>query len=373
MNQCIYTGDGDAVATFNSAEHIIPKCVGGFRCLPKGWVSDKVNNGFSALELNFARHNPAVSIFRMFSESIGRKKHKNRQTIGVMTSTDGCHAVLGYITGKTPFPVDQVYFEGLSESSLEHPLEVRVTLAPSNKQTNEKLIRNFFFATANYNGCPSPIKSKVIPLGSYIVGHQDNRWFLGLSDKENPEVIKPLIQRAMMKVADADVDEFIQSDKVLTKASEHVTAHFEMAFNYLDCFRVYAKIALNSLAFLRGQQFLLSPNFQKIKETILDGANISDYCGMVEGENVVRKTFADFPDRIQFGEHFHSVVFCVKDGVLYGFVALFGTDNPVMVQLGEVSCFSASDVYICDWENKIDYKMIDCVKRICRPCKGELD
>lgn len=46
MNICIYSSKDDLTTTFNSAEHIIPKSIGGIRCLPKGWVSDEVNNGF---------------------------------------------------------------------------------------------------------------------------------------------------------------------------------------------------------------------------------------------------------------------------------------------------------------------------------------
>lgn len=44
MNKCIYTNKDDNNATFKSAEHVFPKCIGGLYCLPKGFVSDQINN-----------------------------------------------------------------------------------------------------------------------------------------------------------------------------------------------------------------------------------------------------------------------------------------------------------------------------------------
>ena len=41
MNKCIYTGKETPQASFDSAEHIFPKCIGGQNCLPRGYVSDE--------------------------------------------------------------------------------------------------------------------------------------------------------------------------------------------------------------------------------------------------------------------------------------------------------------------------------------------
>ena len=57
---CIYTKKTDTDASFKTREHIIPKCIGGIECLPLGWVSDEVNNEFSALELEFARNGKTI-------------------------------------------------------------------------------------------------------------------------------------------------------------------------------------------------------------------------------------------------------------------------------------------------------------------------
>ena len=87
MNKCIYTNKDDNNATFKSAEHVFPKCIGGLYCLPKGFVSDQINNEFSKIELTFARENPLIVINRMFYKRLGRTKHKNRDKISVFKDT----------------------------------------------------------------------------------------------------------------------------------------------------------------------------------------------------------------------------------------------------------------------------------------------
>ena len=72
MSQCIYTGADAATESFSKAEHIFPKCIGGIHTLPKGWVCDRINHSFSALELGFARQNPTVAMTRMFLPPMGR-------------------------------------------------------------------------------------------------------------------------------------------------------------------------------------------------------------------------------------------------------------------------------------------------------------
>lgn len=133
----------------------------------------------------------------------------------------------------------------------------------------------------------------------------------------------------------------------------------------MDCYRVYAKIVLNTLAYLYGKEYILSPSFNAIKEAVLKGNNIQKYVYMVEGENPIKPTISKFPESFQFGDQFHSVVFVKRDGRVYGFISLYGADNPVIVELGTIDLPFNIDAYICDWENQKDYKLIDCVLKIC--------
>lgn len=367
LNKCIYTGSDDSSATFNSAEHIIPKCIGGIRCLPKGWVSDEVNNRFSALELSFARENPIVAINRMFGPSIGRKKHKNRDRIGVFIDQQNTSKLfLGYVKSATPLPLTQIIFTNLVEASVNDQLNIRIVIPPSPELTHEKLIADLFNSIRSYNGCPCCIKNNQIPKHSYLLGIQDHKWFLGISKTENPETIKPLIIRAVEKLSTYNVPQITNSCNNIKSSSTLVNANFDICLNYLDCFRVYAKIALNCLAFLKGQDYVLSEKFNDVKSSILYGDNVLKHVCIAKGENPVIHIFKRYSDKLPLGDQYHSVVFFNKDNFFYGMIALYGQNNPVMVKLSEKINNFDTDMYICDWQNKNDYKLIDCVLEICK-------
>lgn len=367
MNICIYSNKDDSTTTFNSAEHIIPKSIGGIRCLPKGWVSDEVNNGFSRLELGFSRENPIVAIQRMFAPDMGRKKHKNREKVCVFSYHDNSQKSLGYMRNTKPFPLQQVVFSNLTGESVEKEMRIGIILSPSMEYTHEELFREFWESLKHYNGSPCCIKDKTIPQNTYLLGKQDNKWFLGVSDKENAESIKPLILQAVQKISASEPDKVLNENNDMQTSSSQVTASYSIEFNYMDCFRVYAKIAFNSLAYLRGQDYVLLPEFDNIRNSILTGRNISEYVCISEGENAVKPIVNKFPEKLTFGEQFHSIVFLRKGTCLYGIIALFGLDNPVMVKLSDnAPLFELNfDIYICDWQNQKDYKLIDCVLKIC--------
>lgn len=304
MNKCIYTGQDDSTATFSAAEHIIPKCIGGIRCLPKGWVSDEINNRFSALELGFARENPIVALHKMFGPDIGRKNHQNRYKVGLFSDRDNLSELsLGYVKNGTPFSLNQVVFSNFVEESIDKPIEIKIIVSPSKELTYEQLIEMFWNSIKQYNGCPSCIKDKRIPQHTYILGVQDRRWFLGISNTENPETIKPLIMRAIQKLINHDVSEFINSCNGIKSSSNQVNIVFSICFNYLDCFRVYAKIALNCLAFLKGQDYTFLSEFDSIKEAILKGKDILNYVWISEGNNPVIPLFESYSDKIVLGEN----------------------------------------------------------------------
>lgn len=56
MNKCIYLTEASENLKYNSEEHIIPAGLGGMQKLPKGYVSDKINNMFSKYELKAMRN-----------------------------------------------------------------------------------------------------------------------------------------------------------------------------------------------------------------------------------------------------------------------------------------------------------------------------
>ena len=366
MNRCIYTGVDDSSSTFHSAEHIFPKCIGGVNCLPKGWVSDAVNNAFSKLELSFARSNPTVVLNRMFLSQIGRKKHTNRDLIGVFENlNDTSDYSLGYIRDGTPFPINQIIISSELPIKEGASIPVRVVIPPDHKISQEDQIRMFWEDLRSFSGEFSCIENDTLPPHTYLLGFKDKRWYLGIGKGECAALIRPHLVTLVAKMAALEAEKSLPKSKIAT-ASHQVHSSFSIKANLFDISRVTAKIALNCLAILKGRDFVLSENFSDIKCAILTGERISQYVRITEGPNPILDLLKPIPHGISIGEKCHSTVFIQKEGILYGIVSLFGSINPYMVQLGNVPRCSFVDFYICDWENKKDYTMIDCVLKICK-------
>ena len=366
MLQCIYTGADDTIETFFAVEHIFPRCIGGIHTLPKGWVCDRINNSFSALELSFARQNPTVAITRMFQPQTGRKRHKNRNIIGVFrNTTDSNDYSLGYISDGIPRSIHQLCIN--SELPVPDGASVPIKIVvPPDKQTPRKdQIRKMWEHLRLFDGKACIIKSKAIPPNMVLLGYQDDKWYLGLSEQQNGEIAKNAICAFTAKMSTTHSVEDLLNKGQAGQAEHQVHAEFTVQANLYDIMRVYAKIAVNCLARLKGHDYVMDPAFDGIKHAILTGENIRDYVIPQNAPNTLKTVFAQFGERLTLGSKFHSATVFQNNGTLYSEVAIYGYDNPYLVKMGPVAKYDFVDCYVCDWENKAEYTMIDCVLQIC--------
>lgn len=367
MARCIYTGADEHTATFNQAEHIFPKCIGGVNCLPKGWVSDDTNAAFSKLELGFGRTNPLVAIQRMFLPSTGRKKHHNRDRVGIFKSRndDSCFE-LGYIRSAVPFPLDQIVVTADFLAKGTETIPVRVVLPHSSSETYELQIEKLWDCFRSYSNSPYCIKDKRLPAHTYLLGCKDRKWFLGISEEENPEIVKPHLQNLVEHISKKDTAAVLYHEGKTSYETHQVEAIFSFAGNYPDYLRVYAKIAVNCFAALKGVELACSEGLNGIKRAILTGENIEEFVWQVKGPEPIPVILRAFPERLKLGKLCHSATFLQKEGCLYGIISLYGMGNPMIVKLGNIEERVAVDEYICDWENHVDYTMTDCAIKICQ-------
>lgn len=368
MERCIYSGADAATASFSGREHIFPKAVGGRRRLPQGWVSDQVNNRLSRLEAAFARENPLVATDRMFSAEQGRRKHKDRHKVGVFQDlSDASRFSLGMVCNGKPMPLPQIIFHDLRQETPEQDLKISIILAPRGQAAPKALFHAFWQEAGQYNGSPHCIKDQRLPAHTYLLGKQDLRWFLGLPARENAEIAKALVKQALPRLLRHDAAQFLSmaDNKKLAQRESQVEAGFSFDFPYWDCFRVYAKIAMNCLAFLKGQAFVLQPAFAAVKKTILTGQGIARNVWMAEGPNPILPVLERFSQQLLLGDRCHSACFMKKEHTLYGLVALYGHGNAVVVRLGELDSPFDVNFYLCDWQHGREYTMQDCLRHIC--------
>lgn len=368
MPKCIYTGADETTASFSDREHIFPKCIGGVRCLPLGYVSDEVNQAFSKLELGFAREHPVVATRRMFSPAMGRKKHTNRERVGVMQDTDhGTGFSLGMVRNGTPISLNQLIVNAELPEDIPQGFPIHIILSPSASLSHEQLALQFWERLAAYNGSPTCIKDDALPPYTYLLGAQDNRWFLALPKSENPELIKPRLAKLVAGVAKMKPEQFFSADETkIHNVRHHVEAHFSFSFNLIDYYRVCAKIAINCLAELKGVECAMDPALDGIKKAILTGEGMDNYARLVEGENPALTSLKQFSAQFPLGHEAHCVTFFHDEQeVLLAAVSFFGINSAVLIRLGNLARYVGTDCYICDWENHADYTMTEAVLKIC--------
>lgn len=368
MPKCIYTGADETTASFSDREHIFPKCIGGVRCLPLGYVSDEVNRAFSKLELGFARENPVVATRRMFSPAMGRKKHTNRERVGVMQDTDHRTGFsLGVMRNGTPISLNQLIVNAELPEDIPQGFPIHIILSPSASLSHEQLALQFWERLAAYNGSPTCIKDDALPPYTYLLGAQDNRWFLALPKSENPELIKPRLAKLVAGVAKMKPEQFFSADETkIHNVRHHVEAHFSFSFNLIDYYRVCAKIAINCLAELKGVECAMDPALDGIKRAILTGESIEDYAWLAEGENPALTSVNQVPSRFSVGQAAHCAAFIQDpEGMLLAAVSIFGSTGMVLIRMGKFDHRIGVDCYICDWENHADYTMTEAVLKIC--------
>jgi len=372
MIRCIYTGADNSTESFSSDEHIFPKCIGGVHTLPKGWVCDSVNSSFSASELIFARNNPTVTLSRMFFSKTGRKKHKNRDLIGVLKNTeDSDDYSLGYIVDGTPRSINQLCINSEIPMVVGKPIPIKVITSKTSKEIIKSIIREFWKQLQLFDGTVCVIKSNDMPSDMVLLGCKDSRWYLGLSKTQNEYIATESIGALVSKIiTNCSVEEMLEKSQI-GESSHQVQTQFSIHSNITDILKVYAKIAVNCLAKLKGYEYVMGDAFNEIKHAILTGDNIQNYVFFQNGTNSLKGVLSKFENNLTLGSRFHSAVLFYNSGTLYCEIALYGIDSLVLVKLGKVSAFTDIDFYICDWENKQEYTMLEYVNKVCSHIETE--
>lgn len=346
MKKCIYTKKDESSATFTSAEHIFPRCIGGVNTLDKEWVCDEFNNEMSKCEQTFAREYPPISFSRAIFESEGRKSHHGQAGVSSLKSLETGQLTLGYIKGVASISIPQVAVEipswggnltGEMHGVITKPAEY------------EQLVK----ALANYEGRFQILRSTDETIkGKMLIGHIRKQVYLGVYEQIDDATAIDCAQRLK------NFFQHIQSDatiKVVMKKDEHrVNYQKTVQFCVYDIMRVHAKIVFNVLAHLNGQAFVLRPEFNEITNAITTGKDISKYVSAPDAQfsmNVGARLFRE-------DEHFVFLTrICNR---LVGVVILYGSTPSFSVILSDhwTEPFEPCG-YVCNWRKKEEYSLVD--------------
>lgn len=337
---CIYTKKTDTDASFKTREHIIPKCIGGIECLPLGWVSDEVNNEFSALELEFARNNPLIDIPRSFEDTnLGRKKHSKRKRMQLVEMNN--NFTMGYVDNGKACYLDTINITYKNDTNIYIFSNVKHETSELNKEKTDLLMNEI--KCIDFKDIIKINSKKLID--QCILGKHDG-WYLFYPNNFSDEILQ--------KIFDFIRNNTFSSSSVKTELSMESTFNNEYKYNIEKGKRVYAKIAFNALAKIKGRDFVLDERFDKIRTAIVNGDNI---CNLVEliSINPLKKLYCQYDTLkpIIYNENFHSIFYLVENKRLYGFISCFGSNcHKILLAENIANEDMPFEGFLCDYRNK---------------------
>lgn len=343
---CIYLGDSSEL-TYKKQEHIFPAGLGGKQKLPNGMVSDKANEIFSPLELILMRQSP-LSIDRMMigpgkrGSLSPQKASKSRVTVDVQD--DGA-VILCYVSSGRPYNIPQCYLYGD---------KVTVSLPDKKSDTFDDFM-DYKTILGKFNGNYIYLKTDKLNNEELIIGYFDNKYYVAANRNQ---IASEEIEEVVVKI--------IENFKIenINKGSHLVKHHFEIVENE-EIARVYAKVAMNTLAFLKGEDYVRNKNFDDIREWIVSGESKKEHC-------FLPSIFTDENKNISvwFPEDSHWCLF-LKNGEEIEAMVCFYNHYVRRFSMGKPlneNDFRIADGFICDWRNQKEYKMKNYIEAIAKQC-----
>ncbi len=357
MNKCIYLGEASEDLKYNSEEHIIPAGLGGMQKLPKGYVSDKVNNIFSKYELKAMRYS-LLTGNRMKNGPGKRgsqnvKKQKNQKIQILKDESSGHnHFLLGYVfSGKSyvlpqmscvfdfvdnSMSVNYIVDNDKVENYNEHFLEFR-------KKLNEFLFdkkRSFMFIKDEFQELENNIN----------IGFYKGKWYL------SSNILLFDINKIADKIMSYSFSNISLSKKGLKKQAVKEIGKIEFrhrqpiditdnSFGF-----IFAKTAFNALAYLKGQEFALLSIFDELRNDIIECNDMYSY--LIPGK-IHDEIFTQHIDKVP--DNAHCVYIVSADNVIYAYVTLYNEWHAHMILTNKYSGDSFAAGFVCDWKIKREY------------------
>ena len=335
---CIYFKNNPEL-TYKEKEHIFPAGLGGITTLSKGLVSDQANSLFSKLEINFMNCS-LVSLYRSLlgpGTRNGKKGKPRTPTVTIGKQTNG-DIVLSYTFRGQPIILNQIHI-------LKQDKKTNVKIHVENNENNINK-NEFINELKKFNGKYTYINSNIISKSDLIIGYYNNHFYIAKNEITRPkeDEIKLLINEF--------ISFFRKNDSQFTVEINNITQHYT-GYENNDTHRVYAKIAFNVLAFLKGEEFVQQNEFDDFRRWIITGDFEEKHLVNFGGENN--------PICEQMPNFSHYCIFYNYSNYLFVEISLYNSVKYVLKigKLPEKAFNFICDGFICDWKNKKEYKLFD--------------
>ena len=352
MNKCIYYKSDKL--RFNGREHIIPASLGGKKMLPKGFVSDEVNNYFSTFESKALREtivagirnfigpgargsrvvvqkNGLITCLKKYNPHINLLRSKNNNP-GI--SYDESIYRLGFMYDRHTMFLPQVLFTFDNHLSL-----INQIYSPGEFDNKYNNVEACFSRIDTISEDElKEVETEFKPDKAFLIlGAFHKNWYYYMN------IPFLTLSKAL---------ELVKKQKNETRQVIYASVGGEYDFSYkMDgglndgSFQfLFIKTAFNVLAFKMGQEFVLDSRFDRLRDLILGKIDYSVlYPCELESVNNWLKTRKE--------KEPHIVLIASNDeGKLFAFVSFYGE----MLFVFEMAQNITEYIYfafICDWRN----------------------
>ena len=282
--KCIYLSKSEEELSYNKREHVISAGLGGKTKLPKGVVSDQANEFFStqcevkALRSSFLSINrnnlgpgkrgslsvnkvvnPIIHIFEAHKE----EENDNLDIIFAPVK-------LGFLFTGTTYIIPQILFPINDDFSCNGPFLIMDNYSKDSILSIKKFHLDLLYFINNREKRYNFVESEIKRQNKYIlIGKNNEKWFIGtnLKCKQIENFIRILENKLL-------------PEKILTLITSSSIYHYNYELKNIvdDSFPLlYLKTAFNTLAFLKGAEFVLDSQFNEIRNCMMSMKNIDKF------------------------------------------------------------------------------------------------
>ena len=254
-NMCIYLGQKSGL-TYTSQEHVLPAALGCCTKLDKGVVSDEANKFFSPIERDVIEHS-FIQIPRIIigPGKRGKLSPKNAATSDVVPIKCSGRNGLGYMKGTEGYILSQFVIS--QENKIQFYYQ-----ANSNDNAQEEIIK--------LKGQIASMGEKYVPVKmpqddeNVYIAYFKGKIHIGFHDILSEERVKEI------------KDMFMES--ITTRGEKvnyvQISATLPIIHNFKNLCIIAAKSAINTLAYLKGDQYILQTDeFDDIIRQIMSGSD----------------------------------------------------------------------------------------------------
>lgn len=339
---CIYLGISEEL-TYSTKEHVLPAALGCCTKLERGIVSDQANGYFSPIERDVIEQS-LIQIPRIINGpgKRGKLADKFATTSAVSVVNLNGENALGYMKGTKGYILNQFII------NKENKIQFHYQQDGSHDAQDEveKLKKHICSMGEKYVPVIMPIEDK-----SIYITHFKDKIYIGACEilsNEKVDEIKKLFAR--------DIN--VAKQRVLCG---ELSATIDIEHNLKKICIVAAKSALNTLAYLKGSEYIIqNSDFKTIIEAIMSGSDeIFEYVNGIGFEVVPMLRQKLFLDKEQLA--------CILTAEGKKLKALFLVyEHGFEISLCS-NCITSSDFLldgiVCDWRNRTDYQYLDFLKQ----------